>query len=230
VPSRSSYFGIIDLAGFPKDRYFLYQARWRPDIPMAHLLPHWNWPDRVGQITPVFVYTSGDEGELFLNGKSLGRKPRGPREYRLRWDDVKYEPGELRVTVYKHGQKWAEDVVRTTGPAAKLLLAPDRTALKADGTDLSFVTVTIADQGGLPVPRAKNRVQFAIAGPGEIVAVDNGDATSFEPFQANERCAYNGLALVVVRTKAGEPGVIMLKAQSAGLSAAEISLQSLAEQ
>ena len=226
VPSRSSYFGIVDLAGFKKDRFFLYQARWRPDLPMAHLLPHWNWPERVGQVTPVFVYTLGDEAELFLNGKSLGRKQRGPLEYRLRWDDVKYEPGELRVVAYQHGKKWAEDIVKTTGAPARVLLAADRAALTADGADLSFVTVTIADQGGLLVPRSKNRVQFEIAGPGEIVAVDNGDATSFEPFQAGERRAYNGLALVIVRTKAGEPGVITLKAQSAGLTAAEISLQS----
>jgi beta-galactosidase len=228
VPSRSSYFGIIDLAGFKKDRFFLYQARWRPDVPMAHLLPHWNWPERVGQVTPVFVYTSGDEAELFLNGKSLGRKQRGPLEYRLRWDDVKYEPGELRVMAYQHGRKWAEDVVKTTGAPTRVLLAADRTALSADGVDLSFVTATIADQGGLLVPRSKNRVKFEIAGPGEIVAVDNGDATSFEPFQASERSAYNGLALVIVRTKAGAPGVITLKAQSAGLTAAEISLQSTA--
>jgi len=228
VPSRSSYFGIIDLAGFKKDRFFLYQARWRPDLPMAHLLPHWNWPERVGQVTPVFVYTSGDEAELFLNGKSLGRKQRASLEYRLRWDDVKYEPGELRVVAYQHGRKWAEDVVRTTGPAAGVLLAADRTALTADGADLSFVTVTIADQSGRPVPRSKNLIRFAVSGPGEIVAVDNGDATSFEPFQAGERHAYNGLALVVVRTKAGEPGAITLQAQSAGLTAAEISLQSTA--
>jgi beta-galactosidase len=226
VPSRSSYFGIIDLAGFKKDRFFIYQARWRPDLPMAHLLPHWNWPDRVGQVTPVFVYTSGDEAELFLNGKSLGRRQRGPLEYRLRWDDVKYEPGELHVVAYQHGRKWAEDVVKTTGAPARVLLAADRAALTADGSDLSFVTVTIADQGGLLVPRSRNRVKFEIAGPGEIVAVDNGDATSFEPFQASERSACNGLALVIVRTKAGEPGVITLKAQAAGLTAAEITLTS----
>jgi beta-galactosidase len=139
---------------------------------------------------------------------------------------VKYEPGELRVVAYQHGRKWAEDVVKTTGPAAKVMLTADRAALTADGSDLSFVTVTIADQAGLLVPRSKNLVKFEIAGPGEIVAVDNGDATSFEPFQARERKAYNGLALVVVRTKAGEPGVITLKAQSDGLAAAEISLQS----
>ncbi|MEO6992284.1 MAG: beta-galactosidase GalB, partial [Lacunisphaera sp.] len=106
VPSRSSYFGILDLAGFPKDRYYLYQARWRPDLPMAHILPHWNWPERVGQVTPVHVYSSGDEAELFLNGKSLGRKKRGTFEYRFRWDEVVYEPGQLKVVVYKNGRPW----------------------------------------------------------------------------------------------------------------------------
>jgi beta-galactosidase len=226
VPSRSSYFGIIDLAGFPKDRYYIYQARWRPDFPMAHILPHWNWPDRVGQVTPVMVYTSGDEAELFLNGKSLGRRKKGPLEYRLRWDEVKYEPGELQVVAYKDGRKWAEDVMRTTGPAARVLLQADRAVLKADGQDLSFITVTIADKDGLLVPRSKNHVKFTIAGPGEIAAVDNGDATSFEPFQASERDAYNGLALVIVRTKAGEPGTIRLTAQSDGLAPAEITLTS----
>jgi len=226
VPSRSSYFGIIDLAGFKKDRFFLYQARWRPDLAMAHILPHWNWPGREGQVTPVFVYTSGDEAELFLNGRSLGRKKLDPLQYRLRWDDVKYQPGELKVVAYKRGQKWAEDVVRTTGPAAKILMAADRTALKADGADLAFVTVTIADANGLQVPQSKNLAKFEIAGPGEIVATDNGDATSFESFQARERHAYNGLALVVVRTKAGATGAITLKAQSDGLAPAEITMQS----
>ena len=226
VPSRSSYFGIIDLAGFKKDRFFIYQARWRPDFPMAHILPHWNWPERVGQVTPVFVYTSGDEAELFLNGQSQGRRQRGTFEYRLRWDDVNYQPGELRVVAYKQGRKWAEDVVKTTGGAAKVMLSADRGTLRADGTDLSFVTVTIADQDGLTVSRAKNLVRFELTGPGEIVAVDNGDATSFEPFQAKERRAYNGLALVVVRTKAGQPGALSLKAQSDGLAPAEIALRS----
>ena len=226
VPSRSSYFGILDLAGFKKDRFFIYQARWRPDLAMAHILPHWNWPGREGQLTPVFVYTSGDEAELFLNGRSLGRKKLGPRQYRLRWDEVKYQPGELKVIAYKRGQKWSEDVVKTTGPAARLLLMADRAALKADGLDLAFITVTVADADGLQVPRSKNLAKFEVSGPGEIVAVDNGDATSFEPFQSRERNAYNGLALVVVRTKAGEPGAIMLKAQSDGLTPAEIALQS----
>ena len=120
--SRSSYFGIIDLAGFKKDRFYLYQSYWRPEYPMAHILPHWTWPERAGQVTPVHVYTSGDEAELFLNGKSLGRKKKAQFEYRLRWDDVVYEPGELRVVAYKDGKQWATDSVKTAGAASKLLL------------------------------------------------------------------------------------------------------------
>jgi beta-galactosidase len=222
TPSRSSYFGIIDLAGFPKDRFYIYQARWRPDLPMAHILPHWNWPDRVGQITPVHVYTSGDSAELFLNGKSLGLKKKGQYEYRLRWDDVVYQPGELKVVAYKNGKKWATDVVKTTGPAAKLKMQADRNKIKADGQDLSFVTVTIADKDGLLVPRSKNLVHFDISGPGEIVATDNGDATSFESFQLHDRNSFNGLCLVIVRANAGESGKIMLRATSEGLATAEI--------
>ncbi|HEV2860829.1 MAG TPA: beta-galactosidase GalB [Pyrinomonadaceae bacterium] len=226
VPSRSSYFGIVDLAGFPKDRFYIYQARWRPELPMAHLLPHWTWPGREGQTTPVHVYTSGDEAELFLNGRSLGRKKKGQYEYRLRWDDVKYEPGELRVVAYKGGRRWAEDTVKTTGAAAKLTLKADRASVRADGEDLSFVTVSVTDGGGLVVPRAKNRVSFELSGPGEIVATDNGDATSFEPFQSKERAAYNGLCLVVVRTRAGQPGRITLRARSEGLKGAELIIRS----
>jgi beta-galactosidase len=227
VPSRSSYFGIVDLAGFRKDRFYLYQAHWRPDYPMAHILPHWNWPERAGQVTPAHVYTSGDEAELFLNGKSLGRKKKGPEEYRLRWNDVVYEPGELKVIVYKGGKEWARDVMKTTGPAAKLVLEPDRPVIRADGADLSFVTVTIADKDGLLVPRSKNQVVFGISGPGEIVATDNGDATSFEPFQASTRKAFNGLALVIVRAKAGQTGEIVLTATSGGLAGAQVKLSAV---
>jgi beta-galactosidase len=224
VPSRSSYFGIIDLAGFKKDRFYLYQARWRPDLPMVHILPHWNWPERVGEVTPVHVYTSGDEAELFLNGKSLGKKKKGQYEYRLRWDDVKYEPGQLKAVAYKDGKQWAEAVTKTTGPAAKLTLQPDRKELQADGSDLSFVTVSVADKEGLMVPRSKNRIKFAIEGPGEIVAVDNGDATCHESFQSKEYNAFNGLCLVIVRTKAGQSGAITLKAQSDGLEGATTNM------
>jgi beta-galactosidase len=226
VPSRSSYFGIFDLAGFPKDRYYLYQSRWHPDFPMAHILPHWNWPERVGQITPVHVYTSGDSAELFLNGKSLGLKKKGSLEYRLRWDDVIYEPGELKVIAYKNGKKWATDTVKTTGPAAKLMLQADHSKINADGRDFSFVTVTVADKDGLLVPRSKNHIQFSIEGPGKIIAVDNGDATSFEPFQANERDVYNGKALVIVRSQAGVQGIIVLKASSPGLGSDAMEIKS----
>ena len=228
VPSRSSYFGILDLCGFKKDRFYIYQARWRPDFPMAHLLPHWNWPGRVGEVTPVHVYTSGDEAELFLNGRSQGRRKKEPNQYRLRWDDVKYEPGELKVVAYKGGKRWAEAQTRTTGPAARVTLQADRKTVRADGQDLAFVTVAVADKDGRPVPRSKNRVRFEITGPGEIVAVDNGDATSLESFQAKERNAYNGLCLVIVRTRAGTPGRITLKAHSDGLDSAQIPITAAA--
>ena len=193
---------------------------------MAHILPHWNWPDRVGQVTPVYVYTSGDSAELFLNGKSLGLQKKEQFQYRLEWNDVVYQPGELKVVAYKNGKKWATDTVKTTGPAAKLLLSADRRKIMADGQDLSFITVTVADKHGLQVPRAKNHIEFLIDGPGEILATDNGDATSFESFQAPERNAYNGLALVIVRTKAGEPGTIKLTAVSDGLAGDSVTLKS----
>jgi beta-galactosidase len=228
VPSRSSYFGILDLAGFPKDRFYLYQSRWRPELPMAHILPHWTWPERVGQVTPVHVYTSGDEAELFLNGRSLGRKRKEALTYRLRWDDVRYEPGELKVVAYKKGRAWAEDTVKTAGPAAKLALAADRAALAADGQDLAFVSVAINDAAGNFVPRANNLVRFTLSGPGDIIATDNGDATSFEPFQAPQHHAFNGRVLVIVRTRAGEAGELKLHAVADGLAAAEITLRSSA--
>jgi len=225
VPARSSYFGIVDLDGFKKDRFYIYQAHWRPDFPMAHILPHWNWPERVGQITPVHVYTSGDEAELFLNGRSLGRKKKGTYEYRLRWDDVKYEPGELKVVAYKSGKRWAEDVMKTTGPASRLLMKADHATIKADGQDLSFITVTVADKDAWLVPRSKNLVRFEISGPGEIVAVDNGDATDLESFQAKDRKAYNGLVLVIVRAKPGQSGQIKLAAAAEGLVGAQILIR-----
>lgn len=218
--SRSSYCGIIDLAGFPKDRFYLYQARWRPDLPMAHILPHWTWPDRVGQVTPVHVFTSGDEAELFLNGHSLGRKQRGPFEYRLRWDNVVYEPGKLEVVAYKNGREWARSSVETAGEAAGIALQPDESEIRADGLDLSFVTVRVIDREGRTVPRADNEIRFSIEGPGEIVATDNGDPTSFESFQAPQRKAFSGLCLAIVRAKPGHTGKITLTATGEGLRSA----------
>ena len=224
--SRSSYSGIIDLAGFKKDRFYLYQSHWLPDVPMVHILPHWNWPERIGQVTPVHVFTSGDEAELFLNGKSQGRKKMLPNEYRLRWDSVRYEPGELKVVAYKNGKHWAENLVKTTGNPAKFDAYADRETIKADGKDLSFITVRITDKDGLMVPRSNNLIAFSIEGPGEIVATDNGDSSNLVSFTSKEREAFNGLALVIVRSINGEKGAITVTAKSDGLKEIQIILQS----
>jgi beta-galactosidase len=226
--SRSSYSGIIDLAGFKKDRFFLYQSQWLPQLPMAHILPHWNWPGRLGRITPVHVFTSGDEAELFLNGRSLGKKKKGQYEYRLRWDDVKYEPGQLKVVAYRNGKKWAEDALQTTDAPYKLQLAADRPVLLADGQDLSFITVRVTDNNGLTVPDAKNTLRFTIEGPGTIVATDNGDAADLVSFISPERKAFNGLCLVIVRAAAGRPGTISLNVASDGLKTGTLSLKTTA--
>lgn len=215
--SRSSYSGIIDLAGFKKDRFYLYQAHWRPDHPMAHIVPHWTWPDRVGQVTPVHVFTSGDEAELFLNGRSLGRKKKGEYEYRLRWDDVVYAPGTLEVVSYKNGSRWATETVKTAREAAALQALPDRATIRGDGIDLAFVTVRVVDADGLLAPRANHALTFSLEGPGEIVATDNGDATSFESFTAPARQAFNGLCLVIVRAKPGAQSALRLTATGEGL-------------
>ena len=224
--ARSSYCGIIDLAGFKKDRFYLYQSRWRPDLPMAHILPHWNWPDRIGQIIPVHVFTSGDEAELFLNGRSLGKKKKALFEYRLRWDDVKYEPGELKVISYKKGKLWAQQVVRTTGIAAQLKASADRNMITADGEDLSFITVSVTDKNGLIVPEANNKVSFTIQGPGQIIATDNGDPASLVSFASKEREAYFGLVLVIVRSQKDKAGAIKIIASSPGLETATAEIKS----
>jgi beta-galactosidase len=149
--ARSSYSGIIDLAGFRKDRFYLYQAHWRPDYPMAHLVPHWNWKGHDSTGIPVHLFTSGDEAELFLNRRSLGRKKTGPYEYRLRWNNIPYEPGELKAVSYKEGEPWAETVIRTTGCPASIQAEADREIIRADGKDLAFITVQVVDEEFLPV-------------------------------------------------------------------------------
>lgn len=224
VPSRSSYFGILDLAGFKKDRFYLYQSKWRPELPMAHILPHWNWPERKGLVTPVFVYTSGDEAELFLNGKSLGRKKKGQFEYRLRWDDVVYQPGELKVVAYKNGAKWAEDSMKTTGKASQLSMSADRPAVTADGKDLIYVTVWIEDKNNLLVPRSNNQLNFSMEGKGKIVATDNGNAASHESFQSSTKKAYNGMCLVIVAAEKGATGTITLHGESKGLKGTSVKI------
>ena len=215
LPSRSSYFGIIDLAGFPKDRFWLYQARWRPELPMVHVLPHWNWPGREGQVTPVHVYTSGDEAELFINGRSQGRKAR--EGYRIRWDDAVYQPGTIRVVAYKNGSVWAETEVKTAGKAVKAALDVDYA-----GDDLTFVTTRILDKDDNFVPTAGNRLTFKASGPGTVVAADAGDPTCHTPFHSRTVAAFNGLCSVIVRRTG--PGPITVSVTSDGLKSAKIVL------
>ncbi|MBX2858260.1 MAG: DUF4982 domain-containing protein [Cellvibrionaceae bacterium] len=222
--ARSSYFGVIDLAGFKKNRFYLYQSHWRPEHPMAHILPHWNWPDRLGKTTPVHVFTSGDEAELFLNGESLGRKKKAAYQYRLRWDDVKYRPGELKVIAYKRGQLWAQQSVTTTAEPAVLTLSVDRQNIAADGKDLAFVTVSVRDKNGLVVPNANIPLTFSIQGPGNIVATDNGDPTDFTPFVATQRDSFNGHALAIVGTSNKQTGESKIRVVSAGLTTGELTL------
>lgn len=225
-PSRSSYFGIVDLAGFPKDRYYLYQSHWRPELPMAHILPHWNWSDRIGQVVPVHVYTSGTEAELFVNGKSWGRRSkREGQDFRLVWDSVVYQPGSVRVVAYKNGQKWAEDEVQTTGEARKIRLEADRNSLDAGSRELAFVTVRLTDEEGRTVPTACCPLKFEVEGAGELVATDNGDPISFTPFQSAEREAFNGLALAIVRARKGAAGEIRVRVSGEGLEPAVLQLE-----
>lgn len=225
TPSRSSYFGIVDLCGFPKDRNYNYKSYWRPDVPTVHILPHWNWQERIGEITPVHIYTSGDAVELFLNGKSLGCREKAHSYDRLTWDDVRYEPGSLRAIAYKNGQKWAEELVETTGKPAALQVTAEKTELKNDGTDLSFIRVAVVDSQGRVVPRSKNHLKFSVTGPAEIIATDNGDATSLLPFQLSERDAYNGLALVILRSQYMKQGKVVLTVESKGLPKQKIALK-----
>ena len=204
LPSRSSYFGIIDLAGFPKDRYWLYQARWQPQLPMAHILPHWTWPRREGLVTPVHVYTSGDEAELFLNGKSLGRKVK--EGYRIRWDNVVYQPGTLEVVAYKDGREWARDKVSTAGAASRLSASVDYA-----GKELTFVTVDVLDRSGNLVPDAAHPVQFSVKGPAVIVGTDAGDPTSHVPFYSTQLPAFHGKASAIVRRTGKGPVTVTVK-------------------
>lgn len=222
--ARSSYCGIIDLAGFPKDRYYLYQSRWRSNLPMIHILPHWNWEGREGEITPVHVFTSGNEAELFVNGKSQGRKKKGEFEYRLRWDEVCYEPGELKVVAYKNDSLWAEASVKTTGKPAQLHATADRHHISDNGKDLAFITVRVLDENGEFIRNADNLLRFSLEGGGEIVATDNGDPSDLIGFPSKERKAFSGMALCVVKGNK-QAGEIKLKVESEGLTSSELGIQ-----
>jgi len=243
-PSRSSYFGVVDLAGFPKDGYYLYKSRWTTE-PFVHLLPHWNWSGHEGETIPVMAYTNASEVELFLNGKSLGRKKMGvdtveipvgkkvsdthkfTSKYRLEWD-VPYQPGTLRAVAYKDGAQVAVGEVQTAGAPSRIRLIPDRSAIDADGHDLSFITVRVEDKDGNLCPLADNMVHFKVEGAGHVEAVDNGNAATTEPFQADYRKAFNGLALLIVRSEASHVGEIHVTATSEGLQAAAARLTTTA--
>ena len=203
-PSRSSYFGIFDLAGLPKDRYWLYRSHWNTSDHTIHLVPHWTWPEREGQVTPVYCYTDAPSAELFINGKSQGRITKDPTtrldRYRLRWRDVKYEPGEVRVVTYDaHGAKVGEHAIRTAGKPHHLVLQPDRQTIIADGNDLSFVTVSLVDKNGTLCPHAMNQLEFTVKGAGTFRAACNGDATSLEPFTQPQMRLFHGQLVVVVQ-------------------------------
>ncbi len=375
--ARSSYFGIVDLCGIPKDRYYIYRSHWRPETPTIHIVPHWNWPDRRGRKVPVFVYTNGDAAELFLNGKSLGvekknAKPKRPMNlasgrpvtassnlhghraevatdgngvtrwcaenddvaswwqvdlgepqplkclilsfdqeakyygyvieasedsvhwepvvlqqpseeprwggartavhdvdaraqfvritfadvprhtgvacmtefeayaepaesgyylptysFRLRWNDVLYEPGELQAVAYRNGKRIGSAVVSTAGEPAAIRLTPDRTRLTASGDDLCYVLVEAIDEDGTVCPLAENLVHFQVRGPGEIAAVGNGNPLSLEPFQADQRELFHGKAMLIVRTLREQAGDIQILAQSAGLESAQATCRAV---
>ena len=229
-PSRSSYFGICDLAGIPKDRYYLYRSRWNTKDETLHILPHWNWEGREGEITPVFVYTNYESAELFVNGKSQGiqRKTRDKTKlhrYRLMWMDVKYEPGTIKVVAFdKEGKPIAEKEVHTAGEPHHLELEADRGVIAADGKDLSFVTVTIVDKDGNVCPNADNQLNFQVSGSGTFKTVCNGDPTSLEMFHLPTMKAFSGKLVVSVQSvkKAGD---IELEVSGAGLETAKLSLK-----
>lgn len=228
--SRSSYFGIVDMVGIPKDRYFLYKSYWKPEEKTIHILPHWNWPERVGENVPVFVYTNGDEAELFLNGESQGIQQKQPasdnsvERFRLMWRDVVYEPGELKVVVYKNGEVLGVETLSTTGEATNLKLTADRTTIEKGGEDLSYVMVEAVDSEGNSHPWADEYVEIDVKGNVEIAGVGNGNPQSFEPFQGNRVKLFYGKAMIILRST-NEAGKASITVKADGLKKASVDLQ-----
>ncbi|MEM1305572.1 MAG: DUF4982 domain-containing protein, partial [Planctomycetota bacterium] len=233
--ARSSYFGIVDLCGLPKDRYYLYRSHWASDKTTIHLLPHWNWEE--GQSVPVFVYTNGDEAELMLNGRSLGRRKKDPKaastpddyyaaldRYRLRWDDVPFEPGELTVVAYRDGKELGTATTFTAGEPHAVRLVSDRKKIRADGVDLCLVQVEVVDKQGIVCPTRGDQVEFDLAGPGEIAGVGNGDPTSFDSFVDDRHPIFHGKAVLVLRSRAGSTGQVRLTASATGLKPATVTV------
>ncbi len=238
-PNHSSMFGIIDLASIPKDRYWLYRSIWNTESPTLHIVPHWTWPDREGKVTPVYVYTSWPEAELFVNGVSQGRRsklsPSAPCEglqdealegrYRLMWNDVVYQKGELRVVAYDaEGNVAASESVRTAGKPYALHLECDRTSIARDGEDLAYVTVSVTDKDGNTVPTDTREVFASVSGAGEFRAIANGDPCSLEMFHHPHMHLFAGKLTVIVRSKANAEGPVLLKVNAKGLKAAELEL------
>ena len=229
-PSRSSYFGINDLAGLPKDRFFLYRSKWNTKDNTLHILPHWNWKGREGKKTPVFVYTNFDSAELFVNGKSMGIQKKNNssllERYRLMWMNVDYEPGSLKVVAYdKEGKPAQEKEIFTAGKPYKLVLDADRKTINADGKDISFVTVSVVDKKGIPYPTATNQLNFKVTGNGTFKAVCNGDATSLELFHIPKMKLFSGKLVVLVQSDKN-PGDIKLKVTGNSLKTATIKITS----
>ena len=227
-PSRSSYFGICDLAGLPKDRYYLYRSHWRKDDATLHVLPHWTFPGREGETTPVYCYTSWPSAELFVNGKSQGRILKNPNtrldRYRLRWNNVKYEPGEIKVVAYDYdGTAKGEKIIRTAGAPARIVLKADRNSISSKGEDLSFVTVSVVDKNGTPCPTATNNMKFNVSGAGKFRAACNGDATSLVAFNSTEMPLFSGELVVVVEGL--RHGTAMLSVSADGLPMATLPIE-----
>jgi beta-galactosidase len=219
-PARSSYFGIIDLAGFPKDVFYMYQSEWTSK-PVLHVFPHWNW--KQGAPVDVWAYFNSDEVELFLNGKSLGTKRKSGDDLHVMWR-VPFEPGTLKAISRSRGKVVLTREVHTAGQPARIILSPDRRVIKADGSDLSFVTVKVVDAEGTVVPQADNLVKFQLTGEGSIAGVDNGSQVSHEPFKANYRKAFHGMALAIIQSKE-QAGRITLKATAEGLAPASVVIE-----
>ena len=227
-PSRSSYFGICDLAGLPKDRYYLYRSHWRKDDATLHVLPHWTFPGREGETTPVYCYTSWPSAELFVNGKSQGRILKNPNtrldRYRLRWNNVKYEPGEIKVVAYDYdGTAKGEKIIRTAGAPVRIVLKADRNSISSKGEDLSFVTVSVVDKNGTPCPTATNNMKFNVSGAGKFRAACNGDATSLVAFNSTEMPLFSGELVVVVEGL--RHGTAMLSVSADGLPMATLPIE-----
>jgi beta-galactosidase len=220
-PARSSYFGVIDLAGFPKDPFYLYQSVWtRAERPMLHLFPHWNWAR--GDTVDVWVYTNAEQVELYLNGALQGVRRKEDKVGHLMWR-VAYKPGTLRAVARSAGLVTTSAVVRTTGKPTRIALAPDRSRIRANGDDLSVVTVTVRDRRGLAVPKAEPLIRFRVSGGARIVGVDNGDEISHTSFQAKQVRLFNGKALVIVRA-GRSPGTATLTAEGEGLAPATVRI------